>query len=296
MCECLFWRYRETQNTSQKNNIPLAIYDASKEYIRVIKTPRYGYGKNMNPCVDCKIFMIQQAKKYAEQIGADIIFTGEVSGQRPMSQLQESMNTIAHQTGLEGKLLRPLSAQLLAPTEAENKGWVQREKLFNIHGRGRKRQLELAHQYNIVDYETPSGGCLLTETLYSQKLKDLLHIRKRISLDDIQLLKMGRYFRDKQSIIVVGKNENDNNNIQKAKKTSDWIFEIKEYPGPTTLVRGPKTTHAIYSAAALTARYSQAPNNQSVTITYGKQQENSMDITVPSEQDCKKLTQELHIG
>lgn len=288
-----FGNTKKLKETAQKNNIHLHIKDISKEYISVAKEPRYGYGKNMNPCVDCKIFMIQQAKKYAENIGAQIIFTGEVVGQRPMSQQKKSMSIIEKKSGMEGRLLRPLSAKILPPTEAEKKGWIQREKMLDINGRGRTRQFELAKKYNLQDFESPSGGCLLTEDLYSKKLKDIFQLKKRIFLDDIRLLKIGRYFRDKKTLIIVGRNQEDNEKIETEKKTSDWIFKVEEFPGPLTLVRGPKKTHTIYTAAALTARYAKAPEKAEVTISYGKNREQKMRVQVPSIEDCEKLKEDI---
>ena len=176
----------------------------------MLRNPKYGYGKNMNPCIDCKIFMIKKAKKYAKEIGADFIFTGEVLGERPKSQHYPALRIIEEESGLKGKLLRPLSAKLLPETEAEKKGLVNRAKLLSIQGRSRKPQFQLAKEYGITCYPSPAGGCLLTCEEYSKKLRDLLAHKKRVSMADVALLRVGRHFRLGKNKIIVGRNEAEN--------------------------------------------------------------------------------------
>lgn len=289
-----FGNAEKLQSIADQNGFPLYIDDVSKEYIRIVKEPRYGYGKNMNPCVDCKIFIIQQAQKYAQKIGAQFLFTGEVLGQRPMSQQKQSLGIIQKRSGIEGFLLRPLSAKLMEETEVEKNGWVDREKLFDINGRSRARQFELAKEYDLKDYGSPAGGCLLAEKQYAQKLRDIFALKKRIFLDDIRLLKIGRYFRDKKTIIIVGRNKEENEKLQTEKKASDWLFKLKDIPGPTTLVRGPKNTKTIYTAAALTARYGKLDRGK-VTVTYGKNEEQTMEIDVPTIEACDALKKNIEI-
>ena len=152
----------------------LKLVDLEDEYFETVKNPKHGYGKNLNPCIDCKIFMLKKAREYAEVVQADFIVTGEVLDQRPMSQHLKALNLIEREAGLEGKLLRPLSARLLPETEAEKKGWVNRNLLLDFRGRARRRQMDLAEALGIVDYPSPAGGCLLTEPLFCARLKDLL--------------------------------------------------------------------------------------------------------------------------
>ncbi len=187
--------------------IPLKVVSAGVDYLRVVRNPRFGYGKNMNPCVDCRIFMLKKAKRYAEEIGAKFIFTGEVLGQRPMSQHRGALDLIEKEAGLKGKILRPLSAKLLPKTEAEEKGLVDGEALMDISGRSRKRQIELTRQFNIEKYPCAAGGCLLTDREFAIKLKDLFDHKKRVTVKEVNLLKVGRHFRFGKNKIIVGRNE-----------------------------------------------------------------------------------------
>jgi tRNA-uridine 2-sulfurtransferase len=222
---------------SEKNDFNLNIVDATKgkllrEYIDIVKNPKYGVGTAINPCKDCKIFIFIQGKKLAEKIGADLIATGEVLGQRPMSQMKKALKFDEEKAGLVGKILRPLSAKLLPETVYEKEGIVQREKLLGIHGRRRERQMKLAKKYGI-DYPTPAGGCLLCEELYAKKLKSLLNYNKEPSIDEIKLLRKGRMFKD-NGLIFVGKNEKENEDLEKLADKLNWnIFKKERIPGPT---------------------------------------------------------------
>ena len=198
------------KNISEKFGIPLKIMYLGKEYLKLIKNPKHGYGSGMNPCIDCHVFMLKKAKQYAKKIKADFIFTGDVLGERPMSQNMKALNTIESETRLKNKILRPLSAKLLPETVAEKNGWVDRNKLLDIKGRSRKKQLELAKKFKIKIYASPGGGCLLTEKEFSAKLRDLIKHKKRINEKDIELLKIGRHFRFKNNKIIVGRNEKEN--------------------------------------------------------------------------------------
>src|SRR4030042_6592909 len=163
-------------------HVPLKTISVGEEYLKIVRKPRFGYGKNINPCIDCRIFMLKKAKKYAKETGASFIFTGEVLGQRPMSQQLHTLGIIEEKARLKGKIVRPLSAKLLPPTEAEKKGLIRRDKFLEIEGRARKTQLRLARELSVTDYSCPSGGCLLTYREFASKLKDLFDHKKRISL------------------------------------------------------------------------------------------------------------------
>ena len=270
---------------SEKNNIKLNIIDISREYLKIIKNPRYGYGKNLNPCIDCKIFMLQQAQKYAEKINAHFIFTGEVIGQRPKSQHKQSLEIIEKRSGLKGKLLRPLSAKLMTETEVEKIGLVNRNKLLDFNGRNRTPQLHLAKKFGITYFNTPGGGCMLTETDFCRKLKDIKNNTNFYDVNTILLLQNGRYFRIGQSLIFVGKNKSHNEKIQKLKKIDDFLIKIKgKIPGPLTLIRGEKSERSIKLAGGITARYTKNIKKET-EILYGKNLENTMII--------KKLSQEI---
>jgi len=231
----------EAVQAAEQLKVPLKVLCVEQDYIRMLRNPKHGYGKNLNPCVDCKIFILKKAKKYAKEIGADFIFTGEVLGERPMSQHGPALKVIAEGSGLKGKLLRPLSAKLLAETAAEKKGLVDRTKLLSIQGRSRKPQFALAQEYGITVYPSPAGGCLLTCEEYCKKLRDLFENKKHISATDIGLLRVGRHFRFGKNKIIVGRNEVENNFLTANKIRSDFYFETCNVVGPTTLLQGPKT-------------------------------------------------------
>jgi tRNA-uridine 2-sulfurtransferase len=277
-----------TQAASQLE-IPLVIKCVDKEYVKMLRHPKHGYGKNLNPCVDCKIFILKQAKKYAKEIGADFLFTGEVLGERPMSQHGPALKTIAQEAGLEGKLLRPLSAKLLAQTEAETNGHVDRSKLLGIQGRSRKPQFALAKEYDIKVYPSPAGGCLLTCEEYSKKLWDLFEHKKRVSASDIDLLRVGRHFRVGENKFIVGRNHSENQYLTANKLPGDYYFELPVVVGPVTLLQGPKTKAAIETAAKLTAFYSDAKTPQA-TVKYGKiSLGKAVTVTLPQRVEVDKL-------
>ena len=269
-------------------NVPLKTISVGEEYLKVVRHPRFGYGKNMNPCIDCRIFMLKKAKKYLLQSGAAFIFTGEVLGQRPMSQHGRTLGIIEEQAGLKGEIVRPLSAKLLPLTKAEKDGLVDRENLLGIEGRSRKRQLSLARELKVTDYSCPSGGCLLTYREFALKLKDLFEHKKRVTMEDVQLLKLGRHFRFGRNKIIVGRNEAENGLLSKLKKPADYCFEAHDTGSPITLLQGPKTKEAIEVAASLTAYYSDKKQGQ-VRVKFGKEKLcKSLMITSPSREDVEK--------
>ncbi len=259
-------------------NVPLKTIKLGKDYLRMIRNPKHGYGKHMNPCIDCRIFMLKKAKAYVKKIGASFIITGEVLNERPMTQTKQALELIEKESGLKGKILRPLSAKLLPKTEAEKKGWVDRERLLDIKGRGRKRQIELAKKFNIKDYPSPAGGCLLTYKEFARKLRDLFEHKKRVGMNDIDLLKIGRHFRFGRNKIIVGRNEDENEQLLKLKENDDYYFEVPGFGSPITILQGQKTKEAIKRAASLTVRYSDAKEKK-VLVNYGREKLNK-SITV----------------
>ena len=198
---------------SKENNFKLLIVPVEDDYIEMIKKPKYGWGKGLNPCIDCKIYMLKKAKNIMEELDASFIITGEVLGQRPMSQHRNALNSIEKQSELKGKILRPLSAKNLEPTDVEKDGTVDRAKLFDITGRTRKKQLELIKIFKINEYSSPAGGCLLTDKIFSKKLQDLFDNDKNIKMNDIILLKYGRHFRYNGNKIIVGRNQEENGSV-----------------------------------------------------------------------------------
>ncbi len=240
-----------------------------QKFVDIVRNPKYGHGKNMNPCIDCRILMLREATEFMNMVGADFVFTGEVVGQRPMSQHKPTMQLIKEVSGLEGKLVRPLSAKLLDPTEPELNGILDREKLENISGRSRKRQIELAREYGIEEFPAPAAGCLLTDVGYSRRLRDLFSHTEQVDFNDLNLLRVGRHFRvDPQTKLIVGRNEEDNNKIKAYRREDQWLFEAKGIGSPLTLLDGHLTARNIEVASALTARYSDQKRYNVVEVTY----------------------------
>jgi tRNA U34 2-thiouridine synthase MnmA/TrmU len=250
-------------------DIPLKVFNVSEEYLGVVRHPKHGYGRNMNPCIDCRIFMLKKAKAYMEESGATFIVTGEVLGQRPMSQRRDAMRLIEREAGLEGFILRPLCAKVLPITIPEKEGWVDREKLLKIQGRSRKPQIELAEHYGIHDYPCPAGGCLLTDPGFAKRIKDLMVHNPDFSLNDVHLLKMGRHFRLSHGVkLVVGRNEEENQKIQTFAQGEDILLKVPSFPGPLSLLRGRPDEETVEKAAAITAHYSKAKDLGKGEVTY----------------------------
>lgn len=250
-------------------NIPLRVFAADKEYLRVVRNPKFGYGKNMNPCVDCRIFMLKKAKRYAKETGAAFIFTGEVLGQRPMSQHKGALDLIEREAGLKGKIVRPLSAKLLPKTEAEEKGLIDKEAFMDISGRSRKRQIEMTKQFNIVNYPCAGGGCLLTDKEFARKLRDLFEHKKRVTVKEVNLLKVGRHFRLGKNKIIVGRNKAENELLLRNKRKGDYSFEVPDCGSPISILEGPKTRTSISTAAALTIFHSDKKSGNAA-VSFGK--------------------------
>ena len=203
------------------------------EYIEMLKNPKHGIGAGMNPCIDCRAMMFDAAKKHMEEIGAEFIISGEVVGQRPMSQHRPALKTIEKESDLEGKIVRPLSAALLPATDPEKNGLIKRENLGMIRGRSRKPQLAMAKEYGIQDPPNAGGGCLLTDPAFGLRAKDLFEHIETPTTNDIDLLKLGRHFRfDDDSKLIVGRNKEENEMILSLALPNDIIIEAKEHMGP----------------------------------------------------------------
>ena len=250
-------------------DIEIKEVNISDDFLKMLENPRYGYGSNMNPCIDCKIIMLSKARELMEQYGAKFIVTGEVLGQRPMSQNKQALETIVKKAGVEGLLLRPLSAKLLPETIPEREGWIRREELLSFSGRGRKPQIELARTLGIPDYAQPAGGCLLTDPGFSQRLKDLM-AHDGLRGDDIELLKIGRHFRLSQTAkLVVGRNEKENERLLNLAREDDYLFmPTDELAGPTSLGRGILSEELIKLSCSITCRYCDLNVNNNIDIVY----------------------------
>jgi len=249
--------------------IKLEIVDVSHDYLEIVKHPKHGYGKNLNPCMDCKIFLISKARKLLDEEGASFLITGEVLGQRPMSQRRDAMRIIERDSGTEGILLRPLCAKHLKPTIPEERGWVDRDKLLNFKGRGRKSQMMLAEQLGIEGYPTPAGGCILTDSKISARIRRLLNNCADVSIEDLLLTKVGRHFAlAEETLLVVGRFERENRQIEQLSRRGDILLELSENPGPLSLLRGPCTPTILKIAASITVRYSKAREDKRVEVAY----------------------------
>lgn len=279
----------EAAEAAKQLGVPLKVVNVGDEYLKMVRKPKHGYGRNMNPCIDCRIFIVKKAKKYAKEIGASFIFTGEVLDERPMSQHSRAMKIIEEESGLKGKILRPLSAKLLPETVIEKKGLVNREKLLDVRGRSRKPQIKLAEEFNIKDYPCPAGGCLLTYREYANKLRDLFKHKKRCSMADVSLLKVGRHFRFGENKIIVGRNEAENKILTAKKAPNDYYFEVPDIGSPIAILQGAKTKNAIRAAAALTAFYSDAKSDKA-TVSFGRESlDKSIIVSIPTRAEVESL-------
>ncbi len=262
-----------SQSAASQLGVPLKVVNISKEYLDVVRSPKHGYGSNMNPCIDCRIFIFKKAKEYMQKQGASFIITGEVVGERPMSQKKDMLRHIEKESGLDGLILRPLSAKLLEPSIAEKKGWVDRNKFLNISGRGRKPQIKLAADLNIKDYPCPAGGCLLTDPGFAKRIKDLIE-HDGFTLENVNMLKVGRHFRVSRTLkVIVGRDETENNRLLGMAKEDDTIFKTMRYPGPIVMSRGVLDNEQIGFVASMAAKYSDTKENPFVEVEYYKHPE-----------------------
>jgi tRNA U34 2-thiouridine synthase MnmA/TrmU len=270
------------KEVAEKLGVELKTFYLGDEYLEMLKNPRHGYGSGMNPCIDCREMMFKVAKDYMQQIDAKFIVTGEVLEQRPMSQNPRALKIIEHESGLGGMVLRPLSAKHLEPTEVEKSGLVKREKLLSIKGRTRKTQIELAKNFGITDYPNSAGGCLLTDPQFAKRVKDLFEYVDKPTLNDTELLKVGRHFRiSKNAKLVVGRNKDENDVISSLAMPNDLLLEAKDYKGPLALLRGEYDDNALVLAGSIVHRYSDAPKDAECAMTI-KNNSNLTEIFVSS--------------
>jgi tRNA-specific 2-thiouridylase len=249
-------------------NLPLIEVDLTEKFYPLLYEPPHGFGRGHNPCIDCHALMIREAGALMAAEGFDFVFTGEVLGQRPMSQNRGSLNLVAKITGLADLLLRPLSAKLLKATRPELEGWVDRQRLLDLNGRGRKRQMALAVEYGISRYPAPAGGCLLTDPGFALRIKELLRHQERPSRSDLELLKWGRHFRLPDGAkAVVGRTQRDNEGIFGWRSAGDYCLNVEDYPSPLVLVRGGASEVDLQAAAGLAAAYSDAPLDAPVRVS-----------------------------
>ena len=249
----------EAVRVAEEFDIPIKVMHKGVEYLEVIRNPRHGYGKGMNPCIDCRIFLLRKAKEYMTESGADFIITGEVLGQRPMSQRRDTLRVIERESALEGLLLRPLSAKHFSPTIPELEGWVDREKLLAIQGRSRKEQMQLAEDLDVKNYPCPAGGCLLTEVSFVSKVRDVFDHADQLNLRDFRLLKVGRHFRiGPKTKLLVGRNEAENDLLERSMQAGEAAVRWLEGGSPLGVILGVVNDEITATAAKILLRYTKA--------------------------------------
>lgn len=249
--------------------IPLKVVDFTEEHFKMLKNPKHGYGKNMNPCIDCHAMMMKYAGRLLKELDADFIITGEVLNQRPMSQNMKSLDIVKKESGFEEFILRPLSAKALPPTRMELEGLVDREKLMDINGRSRKAQMELAKGWGINDYPSPAGGCRLTEPGFASRLRDLIEHNKDCGAEDVEILKYGRHFRINARIKIIStRDEREGDLIKPLIKRDDYIFEAVDFNGSLIILQGIPQEDDIEMAARICGRYCKGKDEAEVIIKY----------------------------
>jgi len=252
---------------SVKFGFKVKLSHLSDKFLKIVLNPKHGHGKNMNPCVDCRILMLREARELMNMIGADFIITGEVVGQRPMSQRRDCFPLVDREADVQGLVLRPLSAKNLKKTLPEEKGLVNRDELYGFSGRSRRPQMALAEAFGLTEYPAPAGGCLLTDPIYSYRLKDLLAHNSTPDYRDINYLRVGRHFRlSSDCKIVVGRNHAENELIKSFAGNDAPILRVIGHGSPFTVILGNVTDTAISIAASLCARYSDGKTLPEVTV------------------------------
>ena len=285
-----FFGIKRAKEASRFLKIPLRVVDITDELLPLVREPKHGRGSAMNPCIDCHALMIKKAGEVMREEGAQFVFTGEILGQRPFSQTRKALEVVERESGLQGLVLRPLSAKRLPPTIAEQRGWVQREKLLGLHGRGRKVQLELAKRYGIEDPPSPAGGCLLTDPTYSRRLKDLLDHLDHPSRRDLELLKIGRHLRlSPQTKVIVGRREGENRKIREMASSADLLLEVQGYPGPLALIPQGGREVDWPKAAAICLRYSDAPKDRSGRVRCHGRWEGVIETFPMAPEECERF-------
>lgn len=280
----------------QKYGINVQVEDISEGYLEMLRNPDYGYGKNFNPCVDCKIYMLNRAKEMLGEYGASFLISGEVLGQRPMSQRRDTLNIISRDSGSRPILLRPLCAKLMPPTIPEEKGWVDRDRLYNFSGRGRSNQLALAKEFGITDFPAPAGGCILADPILSRRIENFYNdgfvVRFRdMTVTDILLLLVGRQFQlPGGGWLIVGRIEKENDKLEAIAEPGDILFDMEQRPGPIALLRKADSFYTDNATLERDLGYGAA-----MVVRYGKKIKDgptAAEVTIKNSADIQRLTVE----
>ncbi len=257
----------EAVRVAEEFDIPIKVIHKGLDYLEIIRNPKHGYGKGINPCVDCRIYLLKKARDYMAESGSHFVITGEVLGQRPMSQRRDTLRVIERESGLEGLLLRPLSAHHFEPTIPEREGWVDREKLLAIKGRSRREQIQLADDLDVKNYPCPAGGCLLTETSFAPKVRDVFDHSDELNQRDFRLLKVGRHFRiGERTKLLIGRDENDNRLLEAAMKPDETSLQWMDGGSPFGLITGRQDGELLDLASRLLLRYTRAADGDDCRI------------------------------
>lgn len=260
----------EARKAAEDYGIPLKTLNATEEILEAIRNPKHGFGRGLNPCLDCRISMFRRAGKYMKETGADFLVTGEVWGERPMSQRPDALRIIEEESGLAGLIVRPLSAHLFEPSIPEREGWVDREMMMAIEGRSRKPQMQLAAEIGVNDYPCPAGGCLLCDKNFAARLGRLLEEKPHPAIPEIQSLRLGRLiYSSEGKRIMIPRNEDETKRLAALARAGDLLMSVDDFTGPTAVIKGDDIGEAtLQEAAALTARYGAAREEKNVSVTW----------------------------
>jgi hypothetical protein len=282
-----FFGSARAERAARELRVPFRAVDITAPHLEVVKHPRHGYGRNMNPCIDCHALMLNVAGKVMEEEGYDFLFTGEVLGERPKSQNRQALGIVAGESGYPELVLRPLSAKLLEPTRPEREKLVDRERLLDIEGRSRKRQIALAREFGITEYPTPAGGCRLTDPGYSRRLRELLDHDPDAAADDVRLLALGRHLRlAEKTRLVLGRNKDENEKLEGLFRPGDVKLFVCGIMGPTGLIRGPADAELKRLAGSICARYSDAPRDKAAPVRL---------VFIPDKTNATAAEEELNV-
>ncbi len=290
--ETPFFSAENSRKAAKAHKIPIIVKDITDPYLVMLKDPPGGYGKNMNPCTDCHALMFQLAGRIMEEKGFDFLFSGEVAGQRPMSQNKNALRYVEKRSGFDGHILRPLSAKVLPETGPEKEGLVDRELLLGFNGRSRKPQMELAKELGVKDYPAPAGGCLLTDAGFSKRLKDLFDQTEPYETRDIELLKHGRQFRLNDRVkLILGRNRGDNERIQRSAGKGNYLsIRCADYSGPSGILPLWADEESIRKAGSVLTGYTKAPAGEEVgLVVHGPEGARTVKVVVGKPADFREM-------
>jgi tRNA-specific 2-thiouridylase len=288
--ETPFFGPQGAQKAANQLGIALLVVDIGEAHLEMLKNPQYGYGSQMNPCIDCHALMLKRAGRIMDEEGFDLLSTGEVLGQRPMSQRKDALRAVDKLSGYDGYILRPLSAKLLPETIPEREGKVDRQRLLDIRGRSRKRQMALAAHYSIDEYPSPGGGCMLTKEGFAARLRDLLATEDNVGLHEVELLKWGRQLRlPSGKRLVVGRVHRDNLKLHEMAREEDLVLRVKGVPGPTGLIVATTEGQEVELAANVLAAYSDAETGKEVVVEVSGREKRKITVSTPPKEEFREL-------